>query len=430
MANYCIKQLWYSLILSLGSATFGLIMAYPSPTIPEMKNDFGNETIPEIQYTFFNAVTSLTAIGGPFVVKFLVSPNLPFGRRITCFILSTTGTAFWLMLLGVTKHTFWLGILSRALSGLTMGGFSALCPMYIVELSPPEATGFFGSLHQLLVSTGIVIMYLIGSWLHWQYTAVFGACVTGALSLLLWLVPESPAVAEQKRMALESQSQFETVKPREGVFSRRWFLPTMVGCSFLFFQQLTGISAIVTNLATLFEDAHVPIKAGYASAISGSSKVVACLTAGLFVQRFGRKIVWVVSFGGIAVMDYLYGLCRMSSLKEQFPTWFPIAVIFLTMLFFGLGAGPLPWFLVPERFPTSIRPTAVAMATASNWIFAFAVIFLFPVMEKGMKEWGTFFTFAAVTLSAALFGILQVTEPIIEDMMDRKDSMYDDLVHD
>jgi Na+/melibiose symporter-like transporter len=301
--------------------------------------------------------------------------------------------------------------------------------MYIVELAPPESTGFFGSIHQLLVSTGIVILYLVGSWVHWQTAAIIGACITGALSILLWLVPESPAVAQQNRMAVESQSQMQTDSPPDTVFSKRWFGSTMVGCSFLFFQQLTGISAIVTNLGDLFDKAGVSLPSGYASAISGSAKVVACLSAGLLVERFGRKIVWVISFGGIAVMDLLYALCRMASLTDKFPNWFPIGVIFLNMLFYGLGAGPLPWFLVPERFPTSIRPTAVAMATASNWICAFAVIFLFPTMQEGMQEWGTFLTFSVVTFVATVFGIFKVTEPVLEDVGDHKE-VYDDLVTD
>jgi hypothetical protein len=89
--------------------------------------------------------------------------------------------------------------------------------------------------------------------------------------------------------------------------------------------------------------------------------------------------------GDLIRRDLLDALFSFSSLHDEFPSWFPVFAIGLRILVYGLSAGPLPWFLVRERFPTVIRPTAlaaaVAMATASNWIFAFAfaVIFLFPV---------------------------------------------------
>jgi hypothetical protein len=138
--------------------------------------------------------------------------------------------------------------------------------------------------------------------------------------------------------------------------------------------------------------------------------------------------MWTISFGGIAVCDLLFALFEHPNLHHNFPDWFPIAVIFLTMLFYGLGAGPLPWFLVPERFPTSIRATAQAMATASNWIFAFAVIFLFPVMNSGMGDWGTFLTFSLVTFGATAFGLAFVTEPDSEEVLGNNNKpIYDDL---
>jgi MFS family permease len=424
MAEYCIKQLWWSLILALGSATFGYIIGYPSPTMPDMREEFG-DAVPEIQYTIFNAITSLTAIGGPFVVKLLVSPQFGFGRRTTCFIVATTGTSFWLLLLGVSADRFWIAILSRALSGLTMGGFSALVPMYIVELAPPESTGFFGSIHQTVCSSGIVVIYLVGSAVHWRTSAVIGASITAALSVLLWLVPESPAVAQQDRM-LSDQQQGKAEIQTETVFSKKWFSRTMAGCSFLFFQQLTGISAIVSNLADIFQDVGVSLSPGYASAISGSAKVLACCFAGFLVQKFGRKVMWTISFGGIAICDLLFALFQHPKLHDWFPEAFPIGVIFLTMMFFGLGAGPLPWFLVPERFPTSIRATAQAMATASNWIFAFAVIFLFPVMNDGLGKWASFLVFSIVTFAATAFGVAVVTEPVLEELQESK-KIYEDL---
>jgi MFS family permease len=424
MVSYCIPTLGYSLILSLGSATFGYTIAYPSPTIPGMKKDFGEGVISDVQYTMFNAVTAVAAILGPFLVKLLVSPQYPFGRRATSFILACSGAGFWLLFLGVSADRFWLGILARALCGVTMGAFSALSPMYIVELSPRESTAFFGAIHQFMVAFGIDMCYLIGTWISWEANAIVGAGLMTAMSLLIWIVPESPAYQETSITTLDTVARDE-----ETVFSRQWFLPTMVGCCFFFFQQFTGINAILTNLNELFSAAGISLDSGYASAIAGFAQVVACFSAGPVVEKFGRKAVWILAFGGVTITDFLYALYWIPQLKEKnvFPNWFPIVVIFLNLLLFGIGAGPLPWFLVPERFPSSIRATAVSMATAFNWVFAFVVIFLFPVMQDGIGDSGAFIVFAVISLGATIFGIFNVKEPSVTPEKVHTD-IYNDLV--
>jgi MFS family permease len=56
----------------------------------------------------------------------------------------------------------WLRILTRAGCGLTIGVFSAVCQISLVEINPSEITGFFGSLHQFTIALGIVFPYAIG----------------------------------------------------------------------------------------------------------------------------------------------------------------------------------------------------------------------------------------------------------------------------
>lgn len=135
-------------------------------------------------------MTSLTAIAGPYIINVLVTSHLPLGRKGTCFIIALAGTAFWLLLLGLSPHRFWLGIVARGLLGLIIDAFSALVPMYVIELAPPDATGFFGTIPQVLVSTGFVVVFLLSQWMNWPNVAVCGAAVTDACALLVWLVPQ------------------------------------------------------------------------------------------------------------------------------------------------------------------------------------------------------------------------------------------------
>jgi MFS family permease len=396
---FCRRELVYSLILALGSLTFGYVMGYPSSAVVEWKKQWFS--IPELQFTFFTSVTTLTAIAGPFIANGLLSPSLPLGRKKTTFIIAVAATIFWLLFLLLKEERFWLGIVIRALLGLTVGAFSAVVPMYIVELAPEEVSGFFGSIHQLCVALGFVILYLVATWLNWKAVAVGGAIITGLLALLVWAVPEP--------VPKDLGANGEQVE-KESPFQKKWAPRLILGALLAFFQQLSGINAILVNLIELFENARLDLEPTVASAIAASAQVLACLISGFLVDKLGRKLVWVVSFGGIAITDVLYGVTEVSSIKAAgtFPAWVPLLVIFVNLLAFGAGAGPIPWFIVPELFPDSVRAPANAFVVACNWIFAFAVVQLFPTMRSGMGLWGVFVLYGVVSFIAAIYGAFNI----------------------
>jgi MFS family permease len=293
MSQYCGKELGYTLILCLGSIVFGFTIGFTSPAAPEMRDEF--PSVSEDLLTLFNSVTPLVAIFGPFLVHVFLAPPLQFGRRISCFVYAITGSGFWLLILGTSEKTFWIGILARGLLGITLGTISAIVPMYVVELSPPALTGFFGSFPQLFLAFGTTICYLIGTWVKWRTLAVIGSSISFAMALLVWFVPESPS----------------SIAPHgggESLCTRAWIGRLLIGATFNVFQQFTGINAVITGLDDLFEAAHVPIDPGYASTIAMGAQVIASALAAPAITRFGRKPIWIVSLGVVVVTDVLYSI--------------------------------------------------------------------------------------------------------------------------
>jgi MFS family permease len=382
-----------------GSLHFGYTLCYASPALPKIRAEFG-PSISSTQYTLFNSITALTAIFGPYLTGFLLRF---FSRRIVTFVYAIAGTVFWLLLLLMTAQHFWVGIFVRALLGLSIGAFSSLSPVYIVELAPPDATGFFGSLHQLAVASGFVICPLVSIGMGWRQIAGIGALIVAALIPLVWLIPDS---------------QPETSSgPREALFQRKWAAPLAIASLMMMFQQTSGINAIVTNLIDLFNSAGVALDSDVASAIAGIAQVVACLCGGFLIEKLGRKTVWVISLSGMTIADLVYGISRIKSIQEKgtFPSWAPIVIIFLFCLCFGLGAGPIPWFIVSELFPPTVRGAASSVATSVNWIGAFLVMQLWPSMRDGMGETGAFSLFAAFCAVAVVFGVVFVKSHVTPD---------------
>ena len=389
---YCGIEIFYALILSLGAVTFGFILGYPSPVIPVLKQDFG---ISQTQSTLFNAISSLTAIAGPYFTQFLLSF---MGRKPATFIISICGAVFWALLLIMTKETFWIGITLRALLGVIMGACSSIIPMYIVELSPKGHSGFFGTINNLGISIGLVILYLLGTWLNWESLAIVGASICLLLSLLIWLVPESPAKNEIEKSGKESLCQSKFTKPM------------IIGIALMFFQQFSGINAILTNLTELFEKAGVKISSGIASAISSSAQVITIFLSGFFIDKTGRKPAWVISASGVVGFLILYSFAT----KFGWGEWVPIISVFMFLFFYGIATGPVAWYIVPELFPSSVRSLATAIASSVNWLCAFIVIFLFPELQHRFGDFGSLLFFAAIEVLSIIFGLFCITEPAKE----------------
>jgi MFS family permease len=415
-AQYCRKEFLYSLILCIGSVTFGFAIGFTSPALPEMRKEF--PSVSENSLTLFNSMTPLAAIFGPFLVNAFVAPPLNLGRRTSTFAFSVSGAGFWLLLLATSEHSFWIGILARGLIGVIVGCISAIVPMYVVELSPPALTGFFGSFPQLFLATGTTLCYLIGTWVPWRTVAVVGAGTGIALGFLIWIVPESPVSGKPPDME------------GEALCSRKWIKRMIVGAGFNAFQQFTGINSIITELDDLFSQAHVPIDPGYASTIAMGAQVIASALAAPAITQFGRKPIWVLSFGVIVLTDVLYAatVSPIQDRKHIFPSWLSIVVIFVNQFGYALGAGPIPWFIVAEMFPDFVRPTAMALSACACWLFTFVTIQMQEPLSKAIGEWGSFLVFAGISLVGLIFGIVAIRDPVEAVQKLETKEAYDELI--
>jgi MFS family permease len=358
------------------------------------------------QWSLFTAATSAAAIAGPLITGVLLRW---VGRRPLTFVYSVCGTFFWLLFLAVKANTFTLGIVVRSLCGLLNGAISALSPLYLVEISPPESTGFFGTLNQLGISFGWVVCYTAAIPLDsdWRALAGIGAAVPALLAVLVWFIPESPALAELK----DAHGPGEHAST---ICAKKWLWWLFVCGMLMLFQQTTGINIVLMYLTSFFggDDSGSDFSL-LASALSSIAQVIACLFGAFLIERIGRRMMWFVSLLGIGVTDLLYAISRINADQsgERWPNWVVIVIIFVFIFCFGLGAGPIPWFFVPERFPTALRATGMAIIATLNWVFAFVLIEIREVVSHALNQWPAFVAFAVLSFGGAVFGLFFVFNP-------------------
>jgi sugar porter (SP) family MFS transporter len=202
-----------------------------------------------------------------------------------------------------------------------------------------------------------------------------------------------------------SASFFELFKPN--MLNR-----THIGMFTQIWSQLTGMNVMMLYITYVFGMAGLSGNANLvASSIQYVINVVMTIFALIFIDRWGRR--WPLLVGSTLMMTFMFanaGLMKsygkpappggVNNVPEE--SWDLSAapgaakgVIACTYLFVASFAptwGPVSWIYPPELFPLRLRGKAVAVTTASNWIFNFALSYFVPPAFENI-QWKTYILF-------------------------------------
>jgi SP family xylose:H+ symportor-like MFS transporter len=370
-------------------------------------------------------------IGG--LISGFMSSRLGRKKALICasvmFFLSALGSAYPEFLF-FTKGEPTMGLLVafnlyRILGGIGVGLASAVVPMYIGEIAPPEVRGRMVAFNQFAIIFGMLVVYFVnwgiasGQTLEWinsiGWRWMFGSEAIPAFlfGTLLLLVPESPrylAMSSRDDKALAVLEKIngmerakktlaeikETVKNAAG--GRIWAYGKkviIVGILLSVFQQFVGINVVLYYAPRIFESMGVAKDASMLqTVVMGLVNVIFTVLAILTVDKWGRKpllitgsIGMAVGMAALAVMSYL-DVIGIGTL---------IFIIVFTASFM-MSWGPICWVLIAEIFPNMIRGKAVAIAVAAQWAANFLISSTYPPM----MEFSGAFTYGFYCVMAVL----------------------------
>jgi MFS family permease len=383
MTSNLLYPLLHAIIISLGSMVMGIHTAFFSPAQSSLVPEFN---LSDSNASLFNSLIFLFAALGSIIFKISVRF---VGRKMTLYIFAFV-TIIFTILQAVSKTTF-LIFFSRCFLGIVTGLFAALCPLYIVEISPPEYRGALGVLQLLFAVLGNIYVYLFGIGFNWRIITWFTLIIPCLLASLLWIVPNSH-VKETSEMA-------------ESIFQMKFLIPFIHSVILIFFQQFAGYNAVISNYTAIFRDAKVPIKPEIATVIVPIATLISCVFSSFSVEIFGRKPSWIVSsFGHVIAVSIIWATDIFN-----LPKILPIIALFISNLSIGIGVGPIPWMIVAELFPDSVKSIFQSIIITINWLFATVVVYLWGIMKNWSMGW-SFFIFACITLLSAIYGILWMPE--------------------
>ncbi|KAM6244044.1 solute carrier family 2, facilitated glucose transporter member 8 [Porphyrio hochstetteri] len=353
----------------------------------------------------------------------------------------------------ISAQNVWILYFGRMMTGLASGITSVVVPVYISEVSHPKVRGMLGSCVQLMVVTGILGAYIAGIMLKWRWLAVLCSFPSCIMLLFMSFMPETPRFLLNQNKRSEAIAalrflrgphadhegecrQIEAGAQEEGLNLSEFknpsiYRPLIIGVTLMFFQQATGINAVMFYAETIFEDADFK-DSRMASVVVGSIQVCFTAVAALIIDKTGRKVLLYISGIIMALSTALFGLYfkmvlpnRNNSsnpdtwftLNSAFPgaesssiSWLAVVSLGLFVAGFALGWGPIPWLVISEIFPLKARGVSSGACVLTNWVMAFLVTKEFNDVIGFLTSYGTFWLFSAFCCLNVTFTAFYVPE--------------------
>jgi SP family arabinose:H+ symporter-like MFS transporter len=312
--------------------------------------------------------------------------------------------------------------MARFIGGLGIGISTVVAPMYIAEIAPPKARGRLAGMFQFNIVFGILIAFvsnalLAGIGAHaWRWMLGVAAFPSLLYALLCVSLPESPrwllsrkgdrGLALQVLHRIHPQASESAIgaeadeilaasaeKASSGHFwTRQLHKPIILAILIAFFNQMSGINAILYFAPRIFELTGLAAKAALLQSVGiGTTNLVFTFVGLWLIDRLGRRtLLYIGSLGYISSL----GLVAWAFFREHYSI-IP-ACIFAFIAAHAIGQGAVIWVFISEIFPNRHRAEGQALGSFTHWIFAALLTTFFPTMVATLPPGYVFSFFTAM----------------------------------
>ncbi|KTG02280.1 hypothetical protein cypCar_00016317 [Cyprinus carpio] len=142
----------------LGPLSFGFVLGYSSPAIPELsKIQDPRLQLSTEEASWFGSVVTIGAALGGLLGGWIVEK---IGRKLSLMLCALPFICGFTIIIAAQNH--WMLYVGRVLTGLASGVTSLVVPLYISETAHERVRGTMGSCVQLMVVIGIMGAYITG----------------------------------------------------------------------------------------------------------------------------------------------------------------------------------------------------------------------------------------------------------------------------
>jgi SP family arabinose:H+ symporter-like MFS transporter len=357
-----------------------------------------------------------------------------FGRKATLlwigilYLLGAIGSA-----LATNVSIF---ILARVIGGLGIGISTVVAPLYISEIAPAKHRGRLTGMFQFNIVFGIVIAFVSNALLAgigenaWRWMLGVAAFPSLLYTIFCLFLPESPRwllsrKADRERgikilQRIEPQAPLAEIEAQADeiaaasteqassahFWTRRLRKPIMLAIMIAFFNQLSGINAVLYFAPRIFEMTGLGAKAALLQSIGiGVTNLLFTFVGLWLIDRQGRRtLLYIGSFGYIASLS----LVAWAFFTQHYSI-VPIC-IFAFIASHAVGQGSVIWVFISEIFPNRHRAEGQTLGCFTHWVFAAALTTFFPKMVSTFPPGYVFSFFAFMMVLQLVWVKLWVPE--------------------
>jgi SP family arabinose:H+ symporter-like MFS transporter len=327
-------------------------------------------------------------------------------------------------------------IAARVIGGLGIGISTVVAPMYISEIAPPKHRGRLAGMFQFNIVFGILIAFVSNALLAgigenaWRWMLGVAAFPSLIYAVFCFGLPESPrwllsrkgnreAALQVLQRAQPKLSKAEiaaeadaitTASSEEGsaghFWTRRLRKPILLAILIAFFNQMSGINAILYFAPRIFELTGLAAKAALLQSIGiGVTNLVFTFVGLWLIDRLGRRtLLYIGSFGYILSL----GLVAWAFFTQHFSI-VPVC-IFGFIAAHAIGQGAVIWVFISEIFPNRHRAEGQTLGSFTHWIFAALLTTFFPKMVAAFPPGYVFSFFTGMMVLQLLWVKTMVPE--------------------
>lgn len=329
-----------------------------------------------------------------------------FGRKTT---LLWIGILYFVGAVGSALATnVGVFITARVIGGLGIGISTVVAPMYISEIAPPRHRGRLAGMFQFNIVFGILMAFVSNALLAgigenaWRWMLGVAAFPSLLYTFLCLGLPESPrwllSREGDREAALNVLQRIEPEAPKAQIAAEAdeitaaaaseqksssghfWTIrlrkPILLAILIAFFNQMSGINAILYFAPRIFELTGLAAKAALLQSIGiGVTNLIFTFIGLWLIDRLGRRtLLYIGSFGYITSL----GLAAWAFFTSHFSI-VPVC-IFGFIAAHAIGQGAVIWVFISEIFPNRHRAEGQALGSFTHWIFAALLTTFFPQM--------------------------------------------------
>ncbi|MEX2640577.1 MAG: sugar porter family MFS transporter [Balneolales bacterium] len=416
------KTFFWSVTAAMGGFLFGFDVAVISGGEQNIQQLWG------LSDTMLGQMVAMALYGTILGALFGGIPAQHFGRKVTIiwiavlFLISAAGSA-------IAPEIYSL-MFFRFIGGLGVGASSVVAPMYIAEIAPKEKRGQLTALFQFNIVLGILIAYfsnyLIGTGFEQSWRWMLGMEVIPAslFLVLIFFVPESPRwlivaknrVREARDILMiinpgtvdSSVKAIQTTDTDSGraaglreFFSRHYRFPILLAFLFAFFNQVSGINAIIYFAPRIFNLTGMGAEAALLSTVGvGVVNLIFTMLGLALIDRFGRRFLMFIGSAGYIIS---LSLIAYAFFTETFAGIAVPLLIFVFIASHAIGQGAVIWVFISEIFPNAVRSFGNSLGSSTHWIFAALIAGNFVHFESLFGGGPIFAFFAGMMVLQLLF---------------------------